>query len=102
MWTPCTVINVTFLAFLFPDNGGQIHEGGNNWPLRGWKTSLWEGGIRGVGLVHSPLIPESQRGTVSTDLIHVSDWFPTIVAGLAKGSLTGLSLDGFNVWDVIR
>ncbi|XP_033642366.1 arylsulfatase B-like [Asterias rubens] len=83
------------------DNGGQIAVGGNNWPLRGWKASLWEGGVHGVGFVHSPLIPKVKQGTVSTEMIHVSDWFPTIVAGIANGSVAGLPLDGFNVWDSI-
>ncbi|XP_038060733.1 arylsulfatase J-like [Patiria miniata] len=84
------------------DNGGEpIFGGGYNWPLRGVKGTLWEGGIHGVGFVYSPLIPDAMRGTSNTQLIHVSDWFPTLVAGLAGGSLEGLQLDGFNVWNTI-
>ncbi|PIK53483.1 putative arylsulfatase J [Apostichopus japonicus] len=90
-------------VFVFStDNGGQILEGGNNWPLRGWKASYWEGGLRGVGFVHSDLLPSDVRGTINKQLIHVSDWLPTLVNGVAGYPLNYTNLDGFNMWDIIN
>ena len=86
------------VLFFSTDNGGQIYAGGNNFPLRGWKGSLWEGGTRGIGFVNSKLL--SKPGQINTELIHVTDWFPTIVR-LSGGSVGDLPLDGYNVWETL-
>jgi len=63
-------------------------------------VTLWEGGVRGVGFVHSNLI--RKKGRVSYDLIDATDWLPTFYH-LAGGnvSLIENKTDGKNVWDTL-
>uniref|UniRef100_A0A336MNQ6 CSON003548 protein n=1 Tax=Culicoides sonorensis TaxID=179676 RepID=A0A336MNQ6_CULSO len=84
------------------DNGGAP-EGFNlnhasNWPLRGAKYKLWEGGVRGVGLIWSPLLKNLQR--VSHQMIHITDWLLTLLSA-AGGNVTSLpdDIDGLDLWE---
>lgn len=94
------MLNNSIIVFS-TDNGGPA-EGFNsnaasNWPLRGVKNTLWEGGVRGAGLIWSPLLKDHQR--VRKQLIHISDWLPTLFAA-AGGNTSELEheIDGKNIW----
>jgi len=58
------------------------------------KDTLWEGGVRGVGLIWSPLIPSAPR--VANHLMHIQDWLPTLLH--AVNTSVPLHLDGHDVW----
>jgi hypothetical protein len=47
--------------------------GANNYPLRGGKYSLFEGGIRANSFVSGGFLPPAVRGTVLHGLLHISD-----------------------------
>ena len=51
---------------------------GSNWPLRGSKHSNWEGGMRAAAFVSGGLIPAELRGTRSSVVGHIADWYSTI------------------------
>ncbi|XP_072026941.1 arylsulfatase J-like isoform X2 [Amphiura filiformis] len=91
------------VIFFTTDNGGPSagfdYNYANNWPLRGRKNTMWEGGVRGTGFVNSPLL--EKPGRISEDMLHVCDWFPTMykLAGGNVGELT--NLDGYDVWDTL-
>jgi len=55
------------------------------------------GGVRAAGFVNSKLL--EKPGRTSMDLIHVTDWVPTLV-NLAGGSVKG-PLDGVDQWPTI-
>jgi arylsulfatase A-like enzyme len=61
------------------DNGGCETAGGKDAPLRGAKGTLFEGGTKVDGLLYSSLIHSEYRGTVFSGVMHVTDWFPTIL-----------------------
>jgi hypothetical protein len=103
------------LVILSADNGGNVGDGGNNFPLRGNKATTWEGGVRGLGFVSGAGLSATVRGTVSHQIFHVTDWFPTLVQGIASLDLDPATdsrpcptctravapLDGVNQWAAI-
>ncbi|KAJ2950343.1 hypothetical protein O0L34_g8574 [Tuta absoluta] len=84
------------------DNGGPAagfnDNAASNYPLRGVKNTLWEGGVRGAALLWSPLL--DKRSRVSTQRVHLVDWLPTLyTAAGGDTSDLGANLDGVSLWE---
>ena len=81
------------------DNGGDTTQGSRNWPLRGSKATVFEGGVRGVGFVWGKMLYKTNFDY--TGLMHITDWYWTIVEGVAGLKLDESEtkgLDGLNLW----
>ncbi|MBU6300512.1 MAG: sulfatase [Verrucomicrobia bacterium] len=85
------------LVIFTSDNGGTTRS--SNAPLRGFKASTWEGGIRVPTIVRWPgRIPAGGRTTAITGHL---DWLPTL-ARLAGAELPpGRVLDGVDLWPAL-
>lgn len=72
---------------------------GNNYPLRGWKSDLYEGGIRVPAIANWP--GELEPG-VADFPVHMTDWLPTLanLLGIEKDT-EEISLDGKNIWPLL-
>ena len=79
------------------DNGGP--KPGTNTPLRDFKGSIYEGGVRACAFANWPgRIPAGQH---IKEPMHVIDWYPTLVK-LAGGNLDQkLPIDGLDVWPML-
>ncbi|XP_036326636.1 arylsulfatase B-like [Rhagoletis pomonella] len=98
------ILNNTILIFL-SDNGGPtigLHATtASNYPLRGQKSSPWEGGIRSSGAIWSPLL--EHLGTVWKQHFYIGDLLPTLAAA-ANIPLDSqqMKLDGLNLWSALK
>lgn len=72
---------------------------GNNFPLRGWKGDLYEGGIRVPAIANWP-------GTLAPGAadfpMHMSDWLPTICSLIDyETEKENLHPDGTSIWSLL-
>lgn len=92
------------LFIVSSDNGGDATIGSSNFPLRGSKATLWEGGVKAAAFVTGGFLPNDQRGQKMDALMHVVDWYPTLCTLLGV-DLEDLAedqpLDGLNQLDNI-
>lgn len=103
------------LIIFISDNGGQDkwiptpreYEGrhgpnlvlGDNTPLRDWKNSLYEGGIRVPAIVRWP--GKLKPGTIS-QMTSVADILPTIAFLTASQDDLSEEVEGENIWSVLK
>ena len=104
------------LVIFISDNGGQFswhniteYHGnyadkqhvvlGNNYPLRGWKTQVYEGGIRVPAFINWP--GQLDPGIIDFP-VHISDWLPTLCDLTGYDKPLRPDLDGLNIWPVIN
>lgn len=95
-----SMLQNTIVAFI-SDNGapsvGPSRNWGSNYPLRGIKDTLFEGGVRSVACIWSPLLVQTAR--VSRDLMHITDWLPTLFTAAGGDiGLLDLDIDGIDQW----
>ena len=77
------------------DNGGQTLTGASNFPLRGRKGSLWEGGIRVPWVMRWP--GKIKPGRVIDDPVISLDLLPTFIAVAGGSTKLEWKLDGTNL-----
>jgi arylsulfatase A-like enzyme len=90
------------------DNGPQFGAEGHpsnclrrfNSGLNGGKGSVYEGGIRVPALLRWPAGLPGRK--VFEDMVHFSDWFPTLLAMAGVPVPKDLKLDGVNVLPALR
>ena len=96
MWDDTVLVFTT-------DNGGPTTVGANNYPLRGGKGSVYEGGTRGVSFVRGTKSESYHvpKGSVTNQLMHSTDWLPTLLR-IAGTKPYDVKLSGHDQWDIIR
>ena len=87
----------TIVIFL-SDNGGSGN--GGNAPLKGSKSTMWEGGLRVPFIIRWPgKIP---AGKVVDDFLTSLEIVPTLLSAIGASPPKDLKLDGFDMLPVLR
>ncbi|XP_045765790.1 arylsulfatase J-like [Maniola jurtina] len=94
------ILENTIIVFV-SDNGGLSSQTwanyASNWPLRGLKTTPFEGGIRVNALIWSKNLTQGQH--LWKGYMHVADWLPTL--SRAVDIVPPINIDGIDLWESI-
>ena len=58
-------------------NGGDSGNGQYNYPLRGTKGTIWEGGVLSLTVLWGGVL--NRVNYTSSELFHAVDWMPTLL-----------------------
>jgi arylsulfatase A-like enzyme len=86
------------LVLFMSDNGGSGN--GGNGPLKGSKSSMWEGGLRVPFIAWWP--GNLPAGKVTDEFLTALELLPTISAATGAPKPDGVKLDGFDMLPVLR
>ncbi len=86
------------LVIFTSDNGGERFS--YNWPFRGQKMELYEGGIRVPAIVRWPGV--ATAGSVSDQAVITMDWTATMVAASGKKPDPKYVFDGEDLTNILK
>jgi len=86
------------LVMFLSDNGGSGN--GGNAPLKGSKSTMWEGGLRVPFIARWP--SHLPAGAVTDEFLTSLELLPTICAATGAAPPEGVKLDGFDMLPVLR
>nr|WP_231604654.1 sulfatase-like hydrolase/transferase [Crateriforma conspicua] len=91
-------LDQTIVIFLSDNGGGG---GSDNTPLRGKKSTMWEGGVRVPCLVRWP-DGNLKPGQVNHQLLTSLEILPSLCSAADADVPADVTLDGFDWWDTLR
>lgn len=86
------------LVIFISDNGGSGN--GGNAPLRGQKSTMWEGGLSVPFVAKWPA--KLPAGKVTDEFLTALEFFPTLAAASGAKVPNGIKLDGFDMLPVLQ
>ncbi len=87
------------LVIFTSDNGADEHQRGSNAPLRGFKGSTWEGGMREPCIMRWP--GAIRPGSVCSEMTTAMDLLPTLAALAGAEPPADRILDGKNILPIL-
>lgn len=86
------------LVIFISDNGGSGN--GGNAPLKGSKSTMWEGGLRVPFIARWP--GKLPAGIITDEFLTSLEFVPTLLAAAGAKGPAGVKMDGFDMLPVLR